>query len=862
MNPHHENPADSEPEATSHGPASGHEPRPQDGAEAGPGTQTPRSAADDAGAAAAPIAPADLESPQEESAAPEDEAIADEALLDSARAGDESSYAALYERHRSTALNVARMHTRNVHDAEDLVSEAFARILSVLRRGGGPRKYMRSYLVTTIGRLAVDHGMAAGRVRPSEDEAELDRPEEFDDVVVRQCEAAVVATAYGSLPERWQAVLWHTEIEGMKPAAVAEELQISPNAVSALAKRARQGLQSAYLQAQVSAEATDACPEYAGELGAFAAGTLASRRRAKLQQHLDACPRCTAEYLQLEDVGVGLRVWILRCWRRCRCGAPSPRCSPRSSPPARAVRSPQGPAGAPPGICGGIGRFRPGPADPSALTPAPADGAVAAGSETATGSAGAGSAGGAGSASEGGKLGMGADVAGGIGLKVAVGVVAAAAAVSSSGWVSTLVRHDDGGASAIGGLPFPAGEGEVDSSDEQSGDGEGDGDGRGGDDGADSGGSLFGDAAGDAGADSAPGGGTSSADPADASDSADRLAAFGPADQADDQSADNGADSGSEASAEDSRAGNGRTPVPPATPLPAVLTTEPIGPRAAAAPAAVPPAATAGRRAAQGAKAPRRLEQRRGLRQRQLQRRARFERHDRSGSATRSHRRARTGAGVHPRAHPRADPGAHPRADPGAHRVGGRGDLFGNRRLDRFHRSGHGHGWGVCGLRRVGHGWGSAGSGESDAGDASAGSDQSDTDGTTPGSGSTDPSQSGMDGTTPGSGSTDPSEAPADSDKSTAAPTESGDEVTSSATDDSIDPTDPATEPGEESADPDQPNTGGTTPGSGSTDPNQPPAEVEGATWVWVPREQWPRLWQTLWPWGSGYWEMSADTAE
>ena len=51
MNPHHENPADSEPEATSHEPASGHEPRPQDGAEAGPGTQTPRSAADEAGAA-------------------------------------------------------------------------------------------------------------------------------------------------------------------------------------------------------------------------------------------------------------------------------------------------------------------------------------------------------------------------------------------------------------------------------------------------------------------------------------------------------------------------------------------------------------------------------------------------------------------------------------------------------------------------------------------------------------------------------------------------------------------------------------------------------------------------------------------
>jgi len=29
---------------------------------------------------------------------------------------------------------------------------------------------------------------------------------------------------------------------------------------------------------------------------------------------------------------------------------------------------------------------------------------------------------------------------------------------------------------------------------------------------------------------------------------------------------------------------------------------------------------------------------------------------------------------------------------------------------------------------------------------------------------------------------------------------------------------------------------------------------------VWVPREQWPWLWQTLWPWTSGYWELSADT--
>ena len=139
--------------------------------------EIPWSGTDEAqrGAAENGVVDSGSDEPQDQSAAPEDEAVADEALLDFARAGDEQSYAVLYERHRSTALNVARMHTRNVHDAEDLVSEAFARILSILRRGGGPRKYMRSYLVATIGRLAVDHGMGAGRVRPSGDDAELDR---------------------------------------------------------------------------------------------------------------------------------------------------------------------------------------------------------------------------------------------------------------------------------------------------------------------------------------------------------------------------------------------------------------------------------------------------------------------------------------------------------------------------------------------------------------------------------------------------------------------------------------------------------------------------------------------------------------
>ena len=42
-------------------------------------------------------------------------------------------------------------------------------------------------------------------------------------------------------------VLWHTEVEGQRPAEVAPLLGMSPNSVSALAYRAREGLRQAFV---------------------------------------------------------------------------------------------------------------------------------------------------------------------------------------------------------------------------------------------------------------------------------------------------------------------------------------------------------------------------------------------------------------------------------------------------------------------------------------------------------------------------------------------------------------------------------------------------------------------------------------
>ncbi|MDR6688248.1 DNA-directed RNA polymerase specialized sigma24 family protein [Arthrobacter sp. 1088] len=57
-----------------------------------------------------------------------------------------------------------------------------------------------------------------------------------------------VLAALQSLPERWQKVLWYTDVLQYKPREIAPLLGIAPNAVSALVLRARKGLRAAYAE--------------------------------------------------------------------------------------------------------------------------------------------------------------------------------------------------------------------------------------------------------------------------------------------------------------------------------------------------------------------------------------------------------------------------------------------------------------------------------------------------------------------------------------------------------------------------------------------------------------------------------------
>ena len=229
----------------------------------------------------------------------------DAELISAVRGGDVDAYGELFSRHVDAARRLARQLV-SAGDADDLVSEAFAKVLVVLQRGGGPDLAFRAYLLTAVRRLHVDKVRAGARLHTTDDLTPFDPGIPFRDTAVEGFENAAAARAFASLPERWQMVLWHTEVEGQRPAEVAPLLGISANSVSALAYRAREGLRQAFLGMHVQDVDDDACAWTHRNLGPYLRGGVSRRDAARVEQHLGDCRRCTAIHLELTEVNANL----------------------------------------------------------------------------------------------------------------------------------------------------------------------------------------------------------------------------------------------------------------------------------------------------------------------------------------------------------------------------------------------------------------------------------------------------------------------------------------------------------------------------------------------------------------------------
>ncbi|MFF8015396.1 sigma-70 family RNA polymerase sigma factor [Streptomyces sp. NPDC007929] len=243
-------------------------------------------------------------------------------LIDSMRAGDDTAYEELYRRHAQAVRRYARTCCQDAHTAEDLTAEVFARMLQAVRGGAGPAHAVRAYLLTSVRRAAAswtrsarreqlvdDFAVFATQSARGSDVSDDDTLELGADVrAMHQAEQSMAMRAFRSLPERWQAVLWHTEVEDESPSEVAMLFGLDANGTRVLASRAREGLKQAYLQAHVSAALTgdEECARYADQLGTYARGRLRTRAERGLRKHLSECAKCRLAAVQIEEVAGGI----------------------------------------------------------------------------------------------------------------------------------------------------------------------------------------------------------------------------------------------------------------------------------------------------------------------------------------------------------------------------------------------------------------------------------------------------------------------------------------------------------------------------------------------------------------------------
>ncbi|MFJ7779820.1 sigma-70 family RNA polymerase sigma factor [Streptomyces yangpuensis] len=220
----------------------------------------------------------------------------------------------VFARHHPSVLAYARTCCRDLSTAQDLAAEAFARTYRAITWGAGPEYAWRPYLLTCVRRLAAAWAREASRTRLSDDFEEwvgqLADGADAEDAVFSAEEGSLVLHAYRSLPERWQAVLWHSVVEHEPAAETAARLGISAGGVGSLAARAREGLREAYLRAHLDRSASDECKHYGGQIAARLRrpGTRLTR---DLGRHLQGCAGCARAERDLRDVNGRLGVLLL-----------------------------------------------------------------------------------------------------------------------------------------------------------------------------------------------------------------------------------------------------------------------------------------------------------------------------------------------------------------------------------------------------------------------------------------------------------------------------------------------------------------------------------------------------------------------
>ena len=145
---------------------------------------------------------------------------------------DEAAFASFYGRTSRALWSYVYRVTGNGADADDIVQEAFLRLL----RAGleTSEEEWRRYLYRIASNLVVDRWRARKRQRDDRQPAQPVAPDRADD--------ADVARTFAELTPRERALLWLAYVEGDTHQEIAESLGVRRGSVKVLLFRARRRL--------------------------------------------------------------------------------------------------------------------------------------------------------------------------------------------------------------------------------------------------------------------------------------------------------------------------------------------------------------------------------------------------------------------------------------------------------------------------------------------------------------------------------------------------------------------------------------------------------------------------------------------
>lgn len=224
-------------------------------------------------------------------------------LIEATRHGDQDAFAELFARHYAVALRHAVVLTNDETLAADLVSESYSKMLSLLQRGLGPSTNFKSYLMTTVKNVHIDHLRKHQREILTEDYGDVPASAiALPDGADSWAESSAIAEAFRSLPEQWRQTLWHTEVLGESLDDAARQLGSNANAVGVLRFRAREGLRQAYLAAHLDVAVDSICRDFGPTLTQYVRGKAAPGRAARFEAHLAECGHCQRAVAVAADI--------------------------------------------------------------------------------------------------------------------------------------------------------------------------------------------------------------------------------------------------------------------------------------------------------------------------------------------------------------------------------------------------------------------------------------------------------------------------------------------------------------------------------------------------------------------------------